>query len=53
VGDDETEDGIRQAALAVGFEDVDIAEIGEGRVVTDHAGEADLLSGGRVGADAE
>lgn len=40
---DEAQGGFGESAFAVSFEDVNVAEIGEGGVVGDNAHEADLF----------
>jgi len=44
---------VQGVRAAVRFEHVDIAQVGEGRVVGDHAHEADLRVVGCINADAE
>ncbi len=53
VRDQELHRGFREAAAAIRFEDIDVAQIGKGRVVGDDADESDLTAIGRVEADAE
>lgn len=53
VGGDGFHEALGKAVATVGFEDVDVAEIGEGGFVGDYAGEGYLFAGGGVGAEGE